>query len=141
MGREAGSQAFEARSKKTGAGSRAFSLMEVLLLVVVLGIVGAAAGRALQAMAKVPGQADLNLQIETRLISKMEQIRSLGFDSIVAGSPNVGLSDTVTIEGASYDRTVNVTVLANPDGSGNSGTFKQITVNCGGQSVTTLISK
>jgi hypothetical protein len=115
--------------------------MEVLLLVVVLGIVGAAAGQALQAMAKVPGQADLDFQIETLLISKMETIRSLGFDSIAAGSPNATLSDSVTIGAASYGRTVNVTVLTNPDGSGNSGTFKQITVTSGGLSVTTLISR
>ena len=118
-----------------------FSLMEVLLLVVILGIVGAAAGRALQAVAKVPGQNEQNFQIETLLISKMEQIRSMSFDTIAVGSPSSTLSDTVTVANTSYPRTVTV-ALADGNGDGFAETtFKQITVSCGGQSVTTLISR
>jgi Tfp pilus assembly protein PilV len=137
MRKEAGSQKPEA----TRGIARGFSLLEVMLLVIVLGIVGGAAGRALQSMAKVPGQTDQNFQIETRLISKMEEIRALTFDAITAGIPNQTLSDTVVISGVSYNRTVNVTAMANPDGSGNSGTFKEVTITCGGQSVSSRISK
>src|ERR1035437_1492517 len=120
-------------SQKPGARrpARGFSLMEVLLLVVVLGIVGAAAGQALQAVAKVPSQTDTVFQIETQMISKMEQIRSMTFDNVPTGT---GLSDTVQIAGMSYNRTVTV-ALADPNGGGASATFKQVTVACGGQSV------
>jgi prepilin-type N-terminal cleavage/methylation domain-containing protein len=120
---------------------RGFSLMEVLMLVVILGIVGAAAGKALTAMGKVPGQTDLNYQLETRLISKVEQIRAMPFDSIFAGNPSTSLSDTVTISGVTYPRTV---VVAFADGDGNGSpdiTFKQVTVTCAGRSISTLISK
>jgi type II secretory pathway pseudopilin PulG len=121
--------------------SKGFSLVEVLLLVVVLGIVGAAAGRALQVIAKVPDQTDQNFQLETRLISKMEQVRSLGFDAVTVGNPNTTLSDTVTVSGKNYPRIV---VVALADGDGNAAadaTLKQITVTCAGRSVSTLISK
>jgi hypothetical protein len=119
---------------------RGFSLMEVLLLVVVLGIVGGAAGRALQAVAKVPGETDLNFQIESQLVSKMEAIRSLPFDSVAIGNYST-LSDIVYIQNVAYYRAVIVTNAdANGDGS-SEATFKQVTVSCGGQAVTTLISK
>jgi len=116
--------------------------MEVLLLVLVLGIVGGAAGQALQSIAKVPGQTDLNFQIETRLISKMEEIRALDFDAIDVGSPSL-LSDTVPIgpQAVSYARTVAVALIdANGDGAPEA-TFKQITITCGGQCVTMLLAK
>jgi prepilin-type N-terminal cleavage/methylation domain-containing protein len=119
---------------------RGFSLMEVLMLVAILGIVGAAAGKALTAMAKIPGQTDVSYQLETRLVSKLEQIRALPFDSVAVGSPNSTLSDTVVVSNTTYPRTVTVD-FADGDGNGSAdSTFKQITVTCAGRSVSTLIS-
>jgi Tfp pilus assembly protein PilV len=124
------------------AGSaRGFSLLEVLVLVVVIAIVGVAAGQALVNVARTPVAADQNFQIETQLISKMEDIRAMSFDSVAVGSPNSTLSDIVTIAGTDYQRTVTVTLAdANGDGLAEAG-FKAITVTCGGQTVSTLISR
>ena len=120
---------------------KGFSLMEVLMLVVVLGIVGAAAGQALRAVERAPVQNDQNFQIETQLISKMEAIRAMTFDNIAVGSPNSDLSGWVTVGTSSYQCIVTV-ALADPNGgSSPQNNFKQITVTCGGQSVTTCITR
>ena len=121
--------------------SRAFSLLEVLILVVVLAIVGVAAGRALQNLAYTPVKADQTFQIETQLVSKMEAIRSMPFDTIVVGSPNATLSDIITVGSSNYQRTVTV-ALADGNGDGLAdATFKQITVTCGGQTISTYVEK
>lgn len=123
------------------AGRRAFSLLEVLVLVVVIGIVGAAAGRALQAVCRTPVLTDQTYQLETQLISKMEAIRAMTFDSIAVGSPNATLTDMVTVSGTNYQRTVTVALAdANGDGLAENN-FKLITVTCGGQSISTLITR
>jgi len=122
---------------------RGFSLMEVLVLVVVLGIVGAAAGQALQAMARTPVAADETFQIETQIISKMEELRALSFASVVVGAT----TSTVSIGDASvggnvkyYQMTVTISLAdANGDGIADA-TMKQISVTCGGQTMTTMIS-
>jgi len=117
---------------------RGFSLIEVLLLVTVLGIVGGAAGQAMIVVAKVPSQTDMHFQIETRLISKMETIRALDFDDI-----NDTLTDSVPIgpQSTIYARTVTVTNIAGSGGGTPDSTFKQITITCGGQSVTMFVAK
>ncbi|GEM_PF-2234199 len=127
--------------RRKTAHRRAFSLLECLMLVVILGIIGVAAGNALQNVAKSPGITNQSLQIETQLISKMEQIRSLPFDSVAIGNPNATLSDYVTIGNALYQRTV-VVAQADANGDGMADVnFKSINVTCGGQSITTYISK
>lgn len=119
---------------------RGFSLLECILLVLILGIVGAAAGRAILAAARSPAQNDRIYQLETSLISKMEQIRALPFNSVAVGSPNTTLTDSVTIYSTAYQRTVTVT-LADGDGNGAAdATFKRVNISCGGMSVETLIS-
>ena len=121
--------------------SRAFSLVEVLVLVAVIGIVGAAAGRALQAVVATPVKNDRTFQIETQLISKLEYIRSLNFNGIMIGSPSSTLSDIVTISGANYQRIVNVSFAdANGDGVADVD-FKLVTVTIGDQSVSTYICR
>jgi len=120
---------------------RGFSLLEVLVLVVVIAIVGAAAGRALQTVARTPVLTDQTFQLETQLISKMESIRAMTFDNIAVGSPNSTLSDIVTVSGTTYQRIVTVALAdANGDGSAEA-TFKIITVTCGGQSISTMITR
>ena len=128
---------------------RGFTLLEVLLLVGVLGVVGAAAGQAMQVAAKIPSETDMHFQIETRLISKMEEIRAMQFDAIAVGNPST-LSDEVPIgpKDLRYDRRV-VVSFADP-GNGlaleayrasSVDTFKKVTVTCGGQSATIFITK
>src|ERR1044072_8428526 len=99
---------------------RGFSLMEVLVLVVVLGIVGAAAGRALQTMARTPVAADETMQIETQIISKMEELRARSFASVAVGSTTstVSIGDA-SVGGAvkSYQMSVEVG-LADANGDG-----------------------
>jgi prepilin-type N-terminal cleavage/methylation domain-containing protein len=130
---------------------RGFSLMEVLILVVVLGIVAAAAGRALQAMARTPVAADETLQIETQVISKIEELRALPLTSLVAGTT----TSTVSIGDASVGGQVKyfqmTITISNADADGDGiaeidpltllPSYKQISVTCGGQTMTTTVSK
>jgi hypothetical protein len=115
--------------------------MECLLLVAIMGIMAVASGQALQTIAKSPGQNDQAFQIETQLLSKMESIRAMSFDGISLGSPNSTLSDSVIVSGQTYQRTVNVALV---DGTGDGVAdvnLKQVTVTCGGQSVSTLVTR
>ena len=108
------------------------------MLVVALGIIGTAAGTAMQVMAKAPAQTDAYFQIETQLISKMEQIRSLPFASVTVGT---GLSDSITVNGTTYQRSVTVILTdGNADGIADTS-FKQVTVTCGNQTISTLIAQ
>jgi hypothetical protein len=122
---------------------RAFSLMEVLILVVVLGIVAAAAGRALQAVARTPVTTDEIFQLETQMISKMEELRAQPFDTLIVGP---GTVSTVTVGNApgtvkTYQMTVEI-ALADADGNGlPEANFKQVKVSLAGQSITTLVTK
>ena len=127
--------------RNRGNAGRGFSLMEVMVLVVVIAIVGAAAGQALQAVCRTPVMTDRNYQIETQLISKMEAIRAMGFNAIAVGNPNATLSDIVSVAGTDYQRTVTVALAdANGDGTAEAN-FKMVTVTCGSQSVSTLVSR
>lgn len=123
---------------------RAFTLIEVLVLVVVLGIVAAATGRALQAVARTPVTTDEVFQLETRLISKMEEIRATPFDTLLVGETPYSISiGDLNIPGATkyHQMTVNV-ALADADGNGlPEANFKQVTISVAGQSVTTLITR
>ena len=111
------------------------------MLVIILGIVGASAGQILQATAKSIPQADTQLQIETGLVSTMESLRGKTFDQLLVGSPSSTVVSAVTINGVSVAPTVNVTLAdANGDGAADA-TFKQITVQIQGQSLSTLVNK
>lgn len=124
--------------RKTCRKYSGFSLMESLLLTIILGIVGSAAGAMLLSLAKSPRDTETQYQLETALVSKMESVRAIAFDSLEVGG---SLSDSVTIGGKSYSRSVEVALAdANGDGSPESN-FKSITVSVGGQSVTTLVNR
>ena len=117
--------------------------MEVLVMVVVLGIVGAAAGQALQAMARTPVAADETFQIETQIISKMEELRCQTFAAVVVGSTNstVSIGDATVGGAVKYYQMTVVVSLADANGDGVAdATLKQISITCGGQTMTTLIS-
>jgi hypothetical protein len=68
--------------------------MESLMLVVMLGIVGTGASQALIAVAKVPTYTDATLTDETALVSRLEQMRSIQFDSVPIGGNVSPYSDS-----------------------------------------------
>jgi len=105
--------------------------MECLMLLVILGIVSASTGQALIAVAKNPRQTDSALADETSLISKMEQMRSVDFDSLTIGTNVAPFSDAVRVDIAYADPT---------GGASPSVNWKQITVRMGSarQLVTTV---
>jgi hypothetical protein len=128
----------------TARRRQAFSLMEVLVLVVVLGIVAASAGRALQAVARTPVTTDEVFQIETQMISKMEELRCSAFDALLVGTTNNTISiGDLNIPGAAKYHQMTVTIeLGDPDANGiTDATFKQLTVSVAGQSITTLVAR
>ena len=127
---------------------RAFSLIEVLVLVSVIAIVGAAVGRSLQAVAATPVKNDQAFQIETQLISKMETLRAMAssnFGSLIPSTATGLYSDTVTIANATYQRNVIVAYVdpnsAGPADTASVTTCKRITVTCGGQTLSLFVTQ
>jgi Tfp pilus assembly protein PilV len=117
---------------------RGFSLLEALLLVVILGIVFLGFGIGLQSAAHVPEAVDRRLETHARLVEKMEDLLSMNFTTL---SANSGLSDTVTIGGATYPRTVTVaTVDADASGAPDAD-FLQLTVTINGQFLKTRVTQ
>ncbi len=57
-----------------------FSLMESMMLVVILGIVGAGVGQCLSAVAKPPKRNETEFQIALALVNQMETLRDLDFN-------------------------------------------------------------
>ena len=116
--------------------------MEVLILVTVIGIVGAAAGRALQAVVDTPVRNDQDFQVETQLISQLEALRAKPFGdpaltpgssttTFAVGSLNYIMTTTVALgDPTQYDPT-----------SGSNANCKVITVTCAGQSVCSMITQ
>lgn len=119
---------------------RGFTLIEAMLLVVVLSIVALATGTILIAAIKAPAINNTNLSIDTALKSKMEYLEAQPFANLTVGTPS-SLSDSVTINGTVYPRTVDVS-LADPNGgSSPQPNFKLIQVQIGGQSLYTLVTQ
>lgn len=73
---------------------RGLSLLEVLMLLMILGILGATAGSSLLAIAKSPKSVDDQLTSETALVTRMEYLRSLPFDSLTPGYAIPSFSDS-----------------------------------------------
>jgi type II secretory pathway pseudopilin PulG len=83
---------------------RGLSLLESLMLVVILSIVAAGAGQSLMAITKIPTQADASLVEENTLVSKLEQMRSVGFDNLTIGTAITPYSDgSVSVDVAYAD--------------------------------------
>jgi hypothetical protein len=125
---------------------RGFSLMECLMIILILGIVGGAAGQMLTALAKTPRDTETQFQIDAALVSKLEYLRSLTFDQLTLCGPtgmplDPPMSDYVVINNKSYARSVYITnVDANGDGVIDVN-IKQIKVQIGGQYLTTLVNQ
>ena len=68
------------------------------MLVVILGIASGGIGEAMIAVAKVPTKVDSTLTDETSMLSKMEQMRSVSFDSLPIGTSVSPYSDTTMVD-------------------------------------------
>ncbi len=113
---------------------RGLSLVESLMLVVILSIVASGAGQSLLAITKIPTQADAALVEETALVSKLEQMRSVTYDSLTIGTAITPYSDgTVSVDVA----------LADPTGGASPNVnWKQVTVRLAdGRQLMTMVCK
>src|ERR1043166_2867443 len=122
----------EGHMKNRRKHRRGLSLMESLMLVVMLGIIGTGAGQALIAVAKIPTQTDATLNEETALVSRLEQMRSIAYDSLPIGGNVAPYSDSTIGIDVAY---------ADPRGGSTPSTkWKKITVHManGRQLVTTV---
>ena len=75
------------------------------------------------------------LALNRQAASTMEQLKASAAASFASLA---GYSDTLTINGSSFTRTVTVTPLSAPDGSGATSDYVQITVQVGNVSATTF---
>ena len=125
-------------SKPRRRPARGFSLVEAMLALTILTIVYLGFGIGMQSVIHVPAAVDVRLETHSRLVEKMEDLLSQPFATLGA---NVGLSDTVTINGKSYPRTVTV-VKADADVSGSlDADFLEITVTINGQYLQTRLTQ
>ncbi len=128
---------------------RAFSYIEALLLITILGITGAATGRALTAVVHAPAQNNDSFLLETTLVDKMEYLRSLPFSSLAADVPHFPsvYSDTSTnapvIHGDVVPRTVAMWYVVPATGafSVTATHMIRVTVSAKGRSLVCLVNE
>jgi type II secretory pathway pseudopilin PulG len=122
-----------------------YTLLEALLLVMVLGITGAATGKALTAMTHSPEQNDKELAVEAALLDKVEFLRSLSYATLAAeaGKSQSAYSDSTSIGSTSVARVVTVNYIVPSTGAvAGSGTHMlQLNVTVAGKSATTLMAE
>jgi Tfp pilus assembly protein PilE len=116
---------------------RGLTLIEAMLVVLVLGFLAVAGGVSLQSLVRQPTNTNLALAVSNSMVDKMEYLRSLTFNSLLTGT---SYSDTVTINGTTYNRSVTV-ALADADGNGATDVdFKSVTITLAGQTLTTYVA-
>jgi prepilin-type N-terminal cleavage/methylation domain-containing protein len=122
---------------------RGLTLIEVLIAVVILGIVGVAAGVGLQSAANVSGGVDDRLWISQQLSTTVEKLHDTPYASLSSGS-TVSDSDR---NGKTY--VISWTVLeidpaaptASPPVAKTASGLKQISVTLNGSTLITWISQ
>ena len=113
-------------------------MIEAMLLVMVIGLAGVGYGVALQACVRAPKGVDQALEINTRLVEKMEDLLTLDFTTL---STSHGLSDTVVIGNTNYSRTVTV-LPCDADNNGSADPdFLEITVTIDSRSLKTRVTQ
>jgi hypothetical protein len=131
-------------------GRRAgFSYLEALLLIVILGITGAATGRALTSVLHSPGENNNSLLLETALVDKMETLRALPFATLAAdvGRTPSAYSDTSAtapvIDGSPVPRTVAIWYVTPGTGaySPSATHMLRVVVSADQRSLTSLVNE
>lgn len=95
---------------------RGLTLVEAMLLVVIMSIVAMGAGIGLQAVAKVPTEADKTMAINAKLVDTLETWKSKSWSSMASGG------GTVTVNGKGYELKVTVE-NADPTATTDPATF------------------
>lgn len=113
-------------------------MLEAIIVLTILSVVAVAAGVGLQSVVRIPGGVDTVLAIDAQVVSALEQKIT---DARSSFATLAGYADTVTINGKTYTRTVAVSALAAPDGSGATSDYKQITVTIGSRTLSTYVTQ
>jgi len=125
---------------------RGFTLIEAMVLSVILSIIAVAAGVGLQAVAKVPSATDQIMALNNTAVDTLERWRAKSWSAMNPSSPfssPYSLTDTVTVNGKSYSRTVTVTDAdpASPESGGTARSdFRRITVTIGSLKMRTYVT-
>ncbi|MGN6367832.1 MAG: type IV pilus modification PilV family protein [Phycisphaerae bacterium] len=126
---------------------RGFTLLEALLLVVILGISGAAIGRALAAMTKTPEQNNNRLAAEAALLDKMESLRGTPWPQLAADAnqPTSAFTDSITLPGSgdTVTRTVYIIYInpANLLPSGSPTKMLEVNVTVGSDTLSNMLNQ
>ena len=139
------------RKETKGAGESGFSLIELVLAVLIMGIALVPILESLGSAFNPSSSAEAQVLLTNAARAKMEEVLAMSYTGVpVSGdvTPSALLSDTVTIHGKTVNREVYV-VLWDGDGDGHpplevSGlpdpNLKKITVQVGGLRIETLKS-
>jgi type II secretory pathway pseudopilin PulG len=111
----------------------AFTLVESMLLVGILGMSAAVVGQSMSTMVTSATTNNLILLVNDQLLSQMEYLRA-NYKSMSIGSS----TQSVTLNNVSYTMTSDIED-ANP-GGGTQSTFLSLTVSLNGQKMTTYVS-
>lgn len=115
---------------------RGLTLVEALIVMTIMSIIAVAAGVALQSLARVPERNDDQLVVSNALVDKMEQFRGMTVPALLAAPSG---SDTSPVNNLARSWTI---VKADPKlGSSPQNDFVQITVTCGGRSLTSYLTQ
>ena len=126
---------------------RGFTLLEALLLVVILGISGAAIGRALAAMTKSPEQNNNRLATDAALLDKMESLRATPWAQLAADATNSSsaFTDTVSLSDTSLTVTRTVYIIyidpATLNPSGSATHMLEVNVTIGNDTLTDMLNQ
>ena len=114
--------------------ARGYTLIEALLMVVILGIVGAGIGSSLIGTQWNTRDNDKTLLIDNTLVAQMETLRATW------QSQSLGVQTSqITVGGTAYTMTVDIE-KADPNGGGAQSTFFSLTIQIAGQSLCTYVS-
>ena len=129
--------------------SRAFTLIEVMFLMVILSIVAIAAAVGLQSSARLPEATDRVLAVSSELNSEIDSWRSVAFGSSPwPASLPYSLTDTVTLniggQAVTCNRTTSIQNWDPTNISTNSSPqsdFVRVQVTINGQTLTCFLNK